>query len=133
MVKSLFKYVLVFIISSTLYSCAFPSDEMELLDSSARSYEKAIRWGGFARAKSFHKNAPVISDLERRRLKFYRVTGYSILQHFTPDSFNSNVVVEIKYYKDNSAVIKTIIVEQHWKREKGSNVWYLDTPFPNFR
>lgn len=133
MVKSLFKFVLVFTIFISLFSCSLTPDPMVLLDRTVNSYERAIRWGGFARAKSFHKNAPALSDLERRRLKFYRVTGYATLQNDTPDQHNSYLVVEIKYYKNDRPVIKTITVKQHWKREKESQLWYLDSSFPKFR
>lgn len=133
MVTRLFKLVLVFIIFISLLSCSLSPDEMVLLDRSIRSYEKAIRWGDFTRAKSFHKNASMLSDLERRRLKFYRVTGYSILQNNTPDRNNSHLLVEIKYYKNDRPVIKTFTINQYWKREEGSKIWYLDSPFPKFR
>lgn len=133
MLKPLFKVVLLFTISNSLISCSLSPDAMQTLDSSVRSYERAIRWGGFTRAKSFHKKSSTLSDFERRRLKTYRVTGYTVLQHNTPDPYNSMLVVEIKYYKNDMPVIKTISAKQHWKREKESTVWYLDTPFPKFR
>lgn len=97
------------------------------------SYERALRWGDFSRAKSFHKKAPTLSDLERRRLKIYRVTNYETLQHNTKDLQNANLFVEIKYYKSNQASVKTITVKQRWKRDKDGKIWYLDSPFPNFR
>lgn len=131
--KSLFKSLLVLIMGSSLFSCSLTPDEMEALDSSTRSYERAIRWGEFSRAKSFHKNSPSLSDLERRRMKFYRVTNYSVLQNDTPNLHNSFVLVEIKYYKNDRPVIKSITVKQHWKRDKGSELWYLDSAFPKFK
>ncbi|GMR16828.1 MAG: hypothetical protein BMS9Abin31_1215 [Gammaproteobacteria bacterium] len=133
MVKSLFKLILVLMMSSSLFSCALSPDELESLDNSTRSYERAIRWGEFSRAKSFHKNSPSMSDLERRRMKFYRVTNYAVLQNDTPNLHNSFLLVEIKYYKNDRPVIKSITVKQHWKRDKGSEVWYLDSSFPKFR
>ena len=133
MVKRLLKVVFVFAITSTLFSCAGTQDVMQALDTSVRGYERAIRWGEFTRAKSFHKNEPTLTDLERRRLKYYRVTAYSVLQHSTPDSHNSHLLVEIKYIQKDRQVIKTFTVKQHWKRDKESEVWYLNTAFPKFR
>ena len=133
MVKLLSKFVLLLTVLSSLASCAVSPDPMETLDSSVRSYERAIRWGAFQRAKSFHKHSPVLSDFERRRMKLYRVTGYNVLQHSTPDKFNSHLLVEIKYYKNDMPVVKTIVSKQHWKREKESKVWYLDSPYPKFK
>ena len=133
MLKLFSRYALFLTVISSLASCAMGPDPMEMMDSSIRSYERAIRWGSFQTAKSFHKNAPVMSDIERRRMKFYRVTGYNILQHNTPDEFNSHLVVEIKYYKNDMPVIKTIVAKQHWKREKEGKIWYLDSAFPHFR
>ena len=133
MVRRLFKLVLVSTILSSLFSCSVSPDAMQVLDSSTRSYERAVRWGEFTKAKSFHKNGSTLSDLERRRLKFYRVTGYSVLQNSTPDEHNSYLLVEIKYIKKSQQVIKIMTVKQHWKRDKEGKAWYLDSPFPKFR
>jgi len=115
-----------------LFACT-TTDEMKLLDLQTMSYERSIRWGEFARAKSFHKDAPMLTDLERRRLKNYRVTDYTILQTRTPDPNNSYLIVEIKYYKNDRPVIKSFTVKQHWERKKDGEVWYINTPFPKFK
>lgn len=133
MFKPLFKLILVFIVFSLLSSCAVSPDEMELLDRGFSSYDRAIRWGDYTRARSFHKNSPILSDIERRRLKFYKVTDYNILQKDIPDSHNAYLIVEIKYYKNDRPIIKSVTVRQHWKRDGESKTWYLDTPFPKFR
>lgn len=132
-VKSLFKLAFVFTIFSSLFSCSLSPDAMVVLDSSINSYERAIRWGEFTRAKSYHKSAPTLSDLERRRLKFYRVTDYQTLQNDTPNEHNAYMLVEIKYYKNDRPVIKSMTVKQHWKRLENGEVWYLDSPFPDFK
>lgn len=133
MVKKLLKFTFMFTIFMSLFSCSMTPDAGTLLDMSTLSYEKAIRWGNFDRAKSFHKEAPNLSDLERRRLKFYRVTGYSVLQNDFRNSNNAYLIVEIKYYKNDLPVIKTFTVKQHWQRDKDSTVWYLSSTFPKFR
>ena len=127
-----FKFALLAVLFSLLFSCAASSD-FESLDASLRSYERAIRWGEFTAAKSFHKNEPELKDLERRRLKFYRVTNYAVIRNEVVDKFNSHAYVEIKYYKSDRPVIKSVTVKQHWKRDKGSKLWYLESPFPKFR
>ena len=132
MLKRSFKYALMVILFTSLYSCA-SMGELELLDASTRSYERAIRWGEFTRAKSFHKNDSELQDLERRRLKLYRVTGYNVINSETPDKNNSYALVEIKYYKNDSSIIKALSIRQHWKRDEGTKLWYLDSAFPDFR
>ena len=133
MVKWLFKLVISFTLFIPLFSCSLTPDAMVTLDISTIAYEKAIRWGDFSRAKSFHKKSPELADIERRRLKFYRITDYATLQSSTPDMFNSYAVVEIKYYKNDRPVIKSFTVKQHWKRDKDSETWYLNSSFPKFR
>ena len=133
MVKRLSKLVVIFTLFIPLFSCSLTPNAMVSLDISTISYEKAIRWGDFSKAKSFHKKSPELSDLERRRLKFYRVTDYATLQTSTPDEFNSFALVEIKYYKNDRPVIKAFTVKQHWKRDEDSEIWYLDSSFPKFR
>ncbi len=132
-IKSLFKTVLLLVLSSSLLSCAVSQDEMLLLERSIMSYERAVRWGDFTRAKSFHKSNPTLSDLERRRLKLYRVTGYSTLSNDTRDEHNAYLLVEIKYIKKDKQVMKTYTLKQHWKRDKDSQIWYLDSPFPKLK
>ena len=133
MAKRLLNLILVLFILPILYSCSFTPEEIEMLDKSVRSYERAIRWGDFVRAKSFHKSDPTLHDIERRRLKLYRVSGYSIIHNDTPDLENAYMLIEIKYYKNDRPVIKTMTIQQNWKRDKKINLWYVDTPFPKFR
>lgn len=133
MIKTVFNVVITTVLFISLASCSVTPDEMTLLDRSEKSYERAIRWGEFTRAKSFHKSAPMLSDLERRRLKLYRVTDYAILQNDTADMHNAYLVVEVKYYKNDRPVIKSLTFKQHWKRDEGGKVWYLDSAFPKFR
>ena len=132
MLSRLFKFLSLLILTNLLFACS-NMDEIELLDLQTMSYERAVRWGEFARAKSFHKSAPILTDLERRRLKLYRVTDYSILNTRTPDPFNSYLIVEIKYYKSDNPNIKAITVKQHWKRKEDSEVWTLESSFPKFK
>ena len=132
MIKRLFKLLFIMSALSSLFSCA-TQDEMQMLDSSLRSYERAIRWGDFTRAKSFHKNAPSLNDIERRRLKFYRVSAYNVLSEEVPNDMNAFLQVEIKYYKNERPVIKTIVVNQRWKRLDDSKIWYVDSAFPKFK
>lgn len=133
MIKGLFKLTLLLSVSLSLFSCATNSEDYEMLDSSLRSYERAIRWGEFTRAKSFHKANPILNDLERRRLKFYRITDYQVIRQEVPDAHNALLFVDIKYYKSDRPAIKTISVKQVWKRDKGTKIWYLDSSFPQFR
>ena len=132
MFNRLFKLASLFIASIVLFSCA-TTDEMNILELQTMSYERAVRWGEFARAKSFHKDAPLLTDLERRRLKNYRVTDYSILQSSTPDPNNSYLIIEIKYYKNDRPVVKSFTVKQHWERKEDGKVWYISSPFPKFK
>ena len=132
MFNRLFRLASLFIASIVLFSCT-TTNEIELLELQTMSYERSIRWGEFARAKSFHKDEPLLTDLERRRLKNYRVTDYTILQTRTPDPNNSYLIVEIKYYKNDRPVIKSFTVKQHWERKADGEVWYISSPFPKFK
>lgn len=130
MVRSLLKLILVFSLVSVLPSCSITPDAMEMLDRSMRSYERTFRWGDFDGAKAFHKNESTLSELKRRRLKLYRVTGYDTLQSSILDRYNAISLVEIKYIKIDRQVIKSIRAKLHWKRDKETNAWYIDSRFP---
>lgn len=123
----------VILMFSALVACSSVPKEIETLDTSVLAYERAMRWGEFVIAKSFHKNSPELEDLERRRLKHYRISSYKMINQRTPDLRNAHTVVEIKYYKSTRPVIKTITVKQHWKYDEKTELWYVDSKFPTFK
>ena len=125
--------ILMLLTVLVMFGCASTPEELENLDIATRSYERFIRWGEFDRAKQFHIKDPVLEDLERRRLKFYRITGYNIIHHQNPDLKSAYIVVEIKYYKNERPVIKSITVKQKWEYDEKKKIWSITTPFPNFR
>lgn len=133
MITRLIKSFSLIALLLSLFSCAMSPGEMVMFDRLSMSYEKAIRWGEFSRAKSFHKKSPTLSDFERRRLKNFRVTDFIVLHSQFLDPYNSKVLADIKYYTNDRPVIKTITVHQHWKRDEDSDIWYLESPFPKFK
>ena len=133
MAKQILNIFIIAWLLTAITSCSTMPDELEMLDKSLTSYERAIRWGDFNVAKSFHKGDPVLHPIERRRLKLYRVTDYKVLRNDTPDLNNAHLLVEIKYYKNDRPVIKTLTVRQDWKRDEKTNIWYVDSKFPEFR
>ena len=133
MLKNISTLILLLVVPFFLQSCASSKDEMEMLDSAIRAYERSFRWGEYSTAKSFHKNDAMLSDLERRRLQLYRITAYKVLQHTTPDPYNSILLIEIKYYRNDRPVVKSMTFRQHWRRLKDSKIWYVDSEFPRLR
>lgn len=133
MVRRIEYFMLVLVATLALAGCSSTPEEMESLDKAARSYERFIRWGEFDKAKQFHLKNPVLDDLERRRLQFYRVTAYNIVSYSTPNLKHAYMIAEIKYYKNDRPVIKTITVKQDWEYDEEKKIWSLTTPFPHFR
>ena len=109
-------------------------DELESLDKTLNAYERSIRWRDFDFARSLQKTPKEISDFKRQRLKNIRVTSYKVInKQIEPDYSTTRLLVDIRYYYDNSVVERTLTDRQTWAYDKPRNRWQLTTPFPNFK
>jgi len=127
--------VTFFLITSALQiSCSFTPEASESLNKTLQAYERAIRWRNYNGARAFHLEPEEFSDFKRQLLKNIRVTSYKTIgQNVAPDFSKAELIVDIRYYYDNSAVERVLTVRQTWLHEEDLNRWRLDSPFPDFR
>ena len=128
--------LLAFIVFSTLNlsSCSFTPEAYDSLDKTLKAYERAIRWQDYKFARVFQLKPVDISDSKRRRLKSIRVTSYKIIHKvIAPDYSKTDILVDIRYYYDSSAVERVITDRQKWIYDAEADRWQLDSPFPDFK
>jgi hypothetical protein len=129
---------LLIVLLSLLPVCCVSVSEMrrmEKFEEASSIYENAIRWSDFETAGTFlnvHENPNISAKTEE--LKQFKVTSYTI-KRFLPTRDKSQVLIiaEIKYFKLNSLVVKSISDRQLWKYDSAKERWFLTSGLPNFK
>lgn len=117
-----------------LSSCSFTPEAFDSLDKTLKAYEKAIRWQDYKFARVFQLKPVDISDFQRQRLKSIRVTSYKVIHKVIAHDFSkTDIIVDIRYYQDSSAVERVLTDRQKWIYDAEADRWQLDSPFPDFK
>jgi len=127
--------LLFFIVSLfNLSSCTYTPEALDSLDKTLKAYERAIRWRNFEFARSLQVNPKEVSDFTRQRLKNIKVTSYkTISKTIAQDYSKTELIVDIRYYYDNSVVERVLTHRQTWIYDEQRNRWQLDGEFPIFK
>lgn len=132
--RKLFTLFFIVLSSLNISSCSFTPEAYESLDKTLKAYDRAIRWGDYKFARVLQKTPVVISDFQRQRLKSIKVTSYKIINKvIAPDLSKTDLIVDIRYYHDKSAVERVITDRQTWLYDETADRWQLDSPFPDFK
>lgn len=115
-----------------LGGCAGTSEKMTGFETTMRAYEQVIRWGDLEKTNDFLREPAKFSTARHERLKKIQVTGYHVLSR-TMTRKGMEQVVEIKYTKDASVVVRTITDVQEWHYDEDSGHWYLASKVPEFK
>ena len=118
----------------SLTSCLYAPKELDSLDNTLVAYERAIRWRNYNGARALQVKPMKVSDFKRQRLKELRITSYRIIEKvIAPDYSKAELLVDIRYYYDKSAIEKVVTDRQLWLYDKKRNRWQLESPFPDFK
>jgi len=115
-----------------LGGCAGDNKKTRNFGSTMRAYEQVIRWGDLEKANDFLKEPDEFSAERYKKLKKIQVNGYRLLSR-TKTKEGVDQVVEIKYTKDASVVVRTITDAQKWIYDKEEERWYLNSKIPEFK
>jgi hypothetical protein len=124
-----------------LSGCASYStmNQMKKFDPIQTSYETAIRWSDFEAASSFRKGDLAAKDpVDFNHLKLIKVISYELKQVILPMESEETIlqiaqVVEIKYYKIDDLVQRTLTDRQLWEYDEARENWFLVSRFPDFK
>lgn len=115
-----------------LGGCAGSDGKSNSFDSTTRAYEQVIRWGDLEKTNQFLREPTEFSAARYQKLKKIQVTSYHVLgQTMTKEGIEQ--VVEIKYTKDASVVVRTLTDVQKWHYDKDNERWYLASKVPDFK
>lgn len=106
---------------------------LELLDTTLRAYERALRWGDFRTA--FALTAQQESPLpDFRRLQDIRVTSYDRLGGPQNNADGTQLVqfVEIRYINIKNMSERVLADRQEWMYSSSDERWKLRSAFPDF-
>ena len=132
------KAKLIIVLLSLLPVCCASVSEirkLEKFEEMSMRYESAIRWSDFDTASTFlipQESQKIIKKLEE--WKQFKVTSYTI-KRFLPSKDKSQVLIiaEIKYFRVDGLVVKSISDQQLWEYDIAEGRWYLTSGLPEFK
>jgi len=126
-------YGLGLLFSLLLTACASVPEELEILDTTLKNYEKAMLWSEYDYILTSHKGEKM-SQYQHERLKSIKVTSYDVLRSkLLPGGKKFVQLIDMKYYNRSYGLVRSIRVDQEWVYEPDRNAWVVLTPFPDFK
>jgi hypothetical protein len=112
-----------------LGACATTADLMDNLNKSLRGYEKAIRWGQYEAAYSFHKWEAGAPPALPKNIENFRVTKYETFgEKFNEKDMIMKQTVKLRYYNTETQREKSLQLPQEWEFDPKSKRWFLISP-----
>jgi len=127
MVKDTFLLVMFLLMSA----CSHDYDLMRM-EEQVSGYGAAIRWNLFKKAVAYLDPAPSPSP-DWQSLAEIKVTSYTPqFRELLPSGKVMMQSVEIRYLPPGSVVEKSLLDQQRWHLQEGSERWVLETGLPRF-
>lgn len=128
--------LLSILLSFCLFSCTTVSNyqKQESFEKQVKDYKQTIRWLELEDALSFQdaENRQTPESIEAYR--GVRLTSYDVKKMVvSEDNLHVYQTVEIKYYREDSAVEKTVIDHQLWEYNENLEKWFLKSVLPPFK
>lgn len=129
--------IYIILLSSLLAGCVSMPEmrKMDQFEETSNAYEAAISWSDFESASLFLKTQETenVSALIEE-LKQFKVTSYTV-KNFLPSQDKSQVllIAEIKYFKLNRLIVKSMSYRQLWKYDAAEERWLLTSGLPDLK
>lgn len=131
----IFKYIGILVCFSLfamlLTSCA-SADKSRHLDITLIKYEKSLRWATLDDASTYQKEPEKITSAERERMKSIKLTGYRVISKNATENAYTRLV-EITYYKESTAIERSLTVQEDWIYDGDKSIWLLTSKLPRFK
>ncbi|MCW9024059.1 MAG: hypothetical protein OQK73_05200 [Gammaproteobacteria bacterium] len=131
-IQSTLGIVLSLVLILGLTACAGPSKKDRSLQETMRAYEHSIRWSRMENINNYLKEPIEFSAEMHEKLKHIQVTSYRLLSR-TLRKNEINQLVEIQYYHDQNATVRTITDAQKWEYDEEEEAWFLISKPPKFK
>ncbi|RJQ64994.1 MAG: hypothetical protein C4530_01240 [Desulfobacteraceae bacterium] len=130
------KAALFIVFGIVIAGCATLSDmnRMDRFNRTANGYRLAIRWSDFDAAENYAGNPGHGDDGRRAETpKDVQVISYEVRDIvLSPDLSKVHQAVEIRYYRLNRMIEKTIRIDESWEYDSDAQRWFLKEGFPRF-
>jgi len=114
----------------SLTACSHDLHLMKMEESLA-SYGAAIRWGQFERAADYQAG---YQPPDLVFLKNIHVSSYNpIYRKEFDEGMRAEQVVEIRYYREDEGVEKSLTDRQSWRYDQKKKQWFLESGLPRFQ
>jgi len=124
--RSWVRLTVAIFIALLLGACATTGDKMDDLNKALRGYEKAIRWGKYDAAYSFHKWPDGVQATLPANMETIRVTSYETVgEKFNEKQMIMKQTIKLRYYSTETLREKAMQLPQEWKYFPELKRWYL--------
>ena len=126
----------VLLLAVLIFGCAV-SEKMRMnkFSEASKAYGEAVVWGHYEAANYYLKDSgtdKIKSDSEN--LINFKVASYDVKKvKLSDDKSQVTQIVEIKYFRLNKMIVKSIRDKQLWEYDLKDNRWVLVTGLPEFK
>ena len=116
--------------------CATIKEETRMSDFEkvSKSYEQVMLDSDFEAAQGFTDPYAVREAVDLTAYEDFKIVEYQVKKgRVSDDKIKVNQVAEVKYYRIDSLVVRTIRYEQLWKYDEVKKTWLLQTGLPVFK
>jgi hypothetical protein len=123
-------WLFVLVLAILIGGCA-TEKRKERLDETLRFYERSIKWGSYAAARTLIEQPVAQERLDRYQA--IKVISYEVLRQEVVGDFEQiNQIVDIKFYHEQQGTIQTVRDTQVWIYDHDRATWLLQTGLPDF-
>ena len=126
----------VFLLAVFIFGCAISEKlKMDKFSETTKAYGEAVVWGHYEAANLYRKDGGLDKDKpDHQHLINFKVASYDVKQvKLSDDKSRATQIVEIKYFKLDNMIVKSIRDTQLWEYDLENNRWYLVTGLPEFK
>ena len=100
----------------------------------SHAYEKVMLDSDFETARGFTDPYAVREAADLTAYEDFKIVEYQVKNgQMSDDKIKINQIAEVKYYRIDSLVVRTIRYEQLWKYDEVKKTWLLQTGLPEFK
>ncbi|MGH8119604.1 MAG: hypothetical protein ACRESK_03210 [Gammaproteobacteria bacterium] len=110
-------------------------NQTDRLNSVLNTYGTALRWGHYNQAYSYHvRRDGTQPQVNEERLENFSVTSFTPVDPvLNAEGTEATVPIEISYYDEQFATVRTIKETQKWWFNEEAKTWLNESEFPVFK
>lgn len=107
---------------------------MSDFDKTAKAYQHIMLESDFETAIEFTNPEAVPEDIDYTAYEEFKIVDYQVKKNtISEDKLEVTRTIELKYYKIDSLIVRTVRYEQFWTFDEEKGTWLLQTPLPELK